>query len=107
MKNKLYGKTKDLVPIINLEKVVAELQLVLKLDSVSNEFNHKIYELQRSKLYSMVPNLLIHNEKWCKTFFGEQIELVQNTLEQKKVLIHKNNCFKLEFCFEDYEKDLH
>jgi hypothetical protein len=64
-KNKLYGKTRDLVLITKLESVISELQLVMKLDSVSNEFNHKIYELIRSKVYPMIPNLFIHNQKWC------------------------------------------
>ena len=83
-KNKLYGKTKDLVLIIKLETVISELQLVLKLDSVSNEFNHKIYELQRSKVYSMIPNLFIHNQKWCKEFFGDQIDLISDIINSGK-----------------------
>ena len=83
-KNKLYGKTKDLVLIIKLETVISELQLVFKLDSVSNEFNHKIYELQRSKVYSMIPNLFIHNQKWCKEFFGDQIDLINDIIESGK-----------------------
>ena len=83
-KNKLYGKTKDLVLITKLETVMSELQLVLKLDSVSNEFNHKIYELKRSKVYSMIPNLFIHNQKWCKEFFGDQIELINDIIEAGK-----------------------
>jgi hypothetical protein len=48
LKDKLYGKTKDAVPIIKLHNVIAELQLVLSLNSVSNEFNHKLYELKRA-----------------------------------------------------------
>ena len=83
-KNQLYGKTKDLVLIIKLENVVSELQLVLKLNSVSNEFKHKIYELQRSKVYSMIPNLFIHNQKWCAEFFGDQIELINDIIKSKK-----------------------
>ena len=91
-KNKLYGKTKDLVLITKLETVISELQLVLKLDSVSNEFNHKIYELQRSKVYSMIPNLFIHNQKWCGDFFGDQIELINDIIESGK----KSNIWELE-----------
>lgn len=34
--------------IIQLPTLIAELQLVLKLDKLSNEFNHKLYELKRS-----------------------------------------------------------
>ena len=64
--------------------MISELQLVLKLDSVSNEFNHKIYELQRSKVYSMIPNLFIHNQKWCGDFFGDQIELINDIIESGK-----------------------
>ena len=81
-KNKLYGKTKDLVLIIKMEAVIAELQLVLKLDSVSNEFNHKIYELQRSKVYSMIPNLFIHSQKWCQDFFKDQLDLINDIIEE-------------------------
>lgn len=80
-KDRLNGKTKDLVLIIKMENVIAELQLVLKLDSVSNEFNHKIYELQRSKLYSIIPNLFIHNKKWCDDFFVDQLDLFDSIIK--------------------------
>jgi hypothetical protein len=83
-KNQLYGKTKDLVLIIKLENVVSELQLALKLNSVSNEFKHKIYELQRSKVYTMIPNLFIHNQKWCEDFFRDQIELINDIIQSGK-----------------------
>jgi hypothetical protein len=53
----------------------------MKLDSISNEFNHKIYELKRSKVYSMIPNLFIHNQKWCKDFFKEQFALIGGIIE--------------------------
>ncbi len=59
------------------------MQLVLKLDSVSNEFNHKIYELKRSKLYSPITNLHVHNEKWGESFFTEQIELLEDIIHIK------------------------
>ncbi len=45
------------------------------LDSVSNEFNHKIYELKRSKLHSSIVNLFVQNEKWSQSFFTELMEL--------------------------------
>ena len=77
----MYGKTKDLVLIIKMETVIAELQLVLKLESAANEFNHKIYELQRSKVYSMIPNLFIHNQKWCQEFFKDQLDLINDIIE--------------------------
>jgi len=48
LKNRLRKGTKDVSLIIKLPKSIAELQLALKLDSVSNEFNHKIFELARS-----------------------------------------------------------
>jgi hypothetical protein len=83
-KNKLFGKTKHLILITKLGTVISELQLVLKLDSVSNEFNHKIYELQRSKVYSMLLNLFVHNQKWCGEFFGDQIDLIKNIIESEE-----------------------
>ncbi len=56
---------------------MAEFQFALKLDSVSNEFNHKIYELKRSKLYSPIVNLFVQNEKWSRDFFTELMELYE------------------------------
>ncbi len=67
--------------ITKLETVISEMQLVLKLDSVSNKFNHKIYELQRSKVYLMIPNLFIHNHKWCAEFFEDQIDRIGDIIE--------------------------
>jgi hypothetical protein len=58
--------------IIKLKKSIAELQLALKLDSVTNEFNHKIFELTRSEIHSPIINLFIHSERWGETFFTEQ-----------------------------------
>lgn len=63
---------------IKLPNSIAELQLVPKLDSVANEFNHKIYELKRSNLYSLITNLFIHNRRWSEEFFGVQAKLVED-----------------------------
>jgi hypothetical protein len=69
LKDRLAKNTKDLVTIIKFGESVAEFQFALKLDSVSNEFNHKIYELKRSKLHSPIVNLFVQNEKWSQSFF--------------------------------------
>lgn len=71
IKNRLHSHTKDMVLIIKLPHSIAELQLVLKLDSVSNEFNHKLYELLRSKIYTPIVNLVLHNQRWSESFFTE------------------------------------
>lgn len=76
LKNRLNKNTKDVTLILKLPNSVAELQLALKLDTVSNEFNHKIYELLRSKLYTPISNLCELNSKWSWAFFMEQENLV-------------------------------
>jgi hypothetical protein len=75
LKDRLAKNTKDLVTIIKFGESVAEFQFALKLDSVSNEFNHKIYELKRSNLHSPIVNLFVQNEKWSQSFFTELMEL--------------------------------
>lgn len=65
LENRLGNNTKDVVLLIKLPNTIAELQLALKLDSVLNEFNHKIYELRRSKIYACVSNLFIRGKKWA------------------------------------------
>jgi hypothetical protein len=77
LKDRLAKNTKDLVTIIKFGESVAEFQFALKLDSVSNEFNHKIYELKRSKLHSPIVNLFVQNEKWSQSFFTELMELYE------------------------------
>jgi len=47
---------------------------VLLQDPITNEFNHRIYELKRSKLYTLIANLFIHNKKWSNYFFTKQID---------------------------------
>lgn len=64
-----------MVIIAKFNESIAEFQLALKLNSVSNEFNHKIYELKRSSLYSPITNLFILNKKWSGEFFSELIDL--------------------------------
>ena len=81
VKDRLAKNTKDLVMIIQFEESVAEFQFALKLDSVSNEFNHKIYELKRSQVYSPIANLFVMNEKWSQSFFSEVTELYENVLQ--------------------------
>ena len=76
--------TNDLVFIIQLPNSIAELQLVMKLDSNANEFNHKLYELERSSTYSSITNLYILNERFCQKLFGELKDFME-TIKAMKV----------------------
>ena len=75
LKNRLNKNTKDVTLIIKLPNSVAELQLALKFDTALNEFNHRIYELIRSKIYSPITNLCVLNERWSSVFFSEKQKL--------------------------------
>lgn len=54
--------TSDLVMKILVGDVIAELQLVIDLDSAEYEFSHKLYELKRSKFFSPLTQLSVLNE---------------------------------------------
>jgi hypothetical protein len=101
LKDRLAKNTKDLVIIAKFNESIAEFQLALKLDSVSNEFNHKIYELKRSNLYSPIANLFILNEKWSRSFFYEQMDLYENVIKLEDKL-------KLDgsFKFKDFKNQI-
>ncbi len=71
-KNRLNKKTKDITLVINLPHSIAELQLALKFDTTSNDFNHKIYELLRSRIYTPLTKLYVQNENWISAFFVDQ-----------------------------------
>ena len=81
-KNRLNKKTKDLTLVINLPHSIAELQLALKFDTTSNEFNHKIYELLRSRIYTPLTNLYVQNETWSSVFFADQFEIFHEIVKQ-------------------------
>ena len=51
---------------------------------VYNEFNHKIYELKRSELYSPLTNLFVHNQKWGGTFFTNLLDPFEQVVETEK-----------------------
>ena len=57
--NRLRGKTNtsDLVLKVLVGKVVAELQLAYYHSTAVYEFNHKLYELRRSKFFSPLTTL--------------------------------------------------
>jgi hypothetical protein len=59
--NRLRKGTSDLVLKILFGKVVAELQLVINLNAAEYQFNHKIYELLRSKFFSPLAQLIHFN----------------------------------------------
>ena len=52
IKNRLKGKTSDLVINFLIGKTICELQFGIEFAVTDNEFNHKIYELLRSKFFS-------------------------------------------------------
>lgn len=54
--------TSDLVMKILVGNIIAELQLVIDLDSAEYEFNHKLYELKRSKFFSPLTQLAVLSE---------------------------------------------
>lgn len=61
LENRISMHTKDVNIHIKMKNSIAELQLTLKQDRVVNEFNHKIYELMRSKIYTFLTSLFVQN----------------------------------------------
>jgi len=57
VKNRLGKKTADLVFKILINGTVSEFQLAYEFNVVANEFNHKIYELERSKFFTCLSTL--------------------------------------------------
>jgi len=46
------------------------------MNKASNEFNHKIYELKRSKAFTPLFNLMIMNERLTEIFFTDLLEFL-------------------------------
>ena len=63
IENRLGKNTKDLVFKIEIGGIIAEFQLAYQFNVVKNEFNHKIFELCRSKFFTVVETLNVFNER--------------------------------------------
>lgn len=59
--NRLGKHTTDLVLKVEIEGIVAEFQLAMSFNVTENEFSHKIFELLRSKSYSITSTIKIFN----------------------------------------------
>lgn len=66
--NRLKKDTCDLVIKIIFGNVVAEFQLVKEANIADYDFNHKIYELKRSKFFTPLTQLMILNEDLSKDY---------------------------------------
>jgi hypothetical protein len=66
--NRLKKDTSDLVIKIIIGNVVAEFQLVKEANIADYDFNHKIYELKRSKFFTPLTQLMILNEDLSKDY---------------------------------------
>ncbi len=58
-------------------RIVAELQLVIDLESTEYEFSHLLYELARSKFFSPVTQLFILSERIFEDYIEEVEEIIQ------------------------------
>lgn len=63
LKNRLNWGTSDLVLRIRIGNTVAEFQMAINMSAAEYEFNHLIYELNRTKFFSQLTQLYILNEK--------------------------------------------
>lgn len=72
MKNRLSKNTCDFVVIMKLPKgTISEYQICYNINSVENEFNHKLYELNRTTLFTPITNLYLNHNKWSNEIFDE------------------------------------
>jgi hypothetical protein len=88
-KNRLQTSTQDFQLIFVINGTICELQLSLPMDKSANEFNHKLYELTRSKDLTVLNTLMALNEQLASKFFINELELCffiveQSTEENKK-----------------------
>jgi hypothetical protein len=73
--DRLVKKTRDFQLNFLINGTISELQLALKLDKSANEFNHKLYELERSKNLTPLITLQTVNDQLAEKFFIDQLEL--------------------------------
>lgn len=67
--NRLRKGTSDLVLKILFGDVIAEMQLVINMNSADYDFSHKLYELKRAKFYSPLTQLAFFNERISTEYF--------------------------------------
>ncbi len=82
IKNRLQSKTKDVTLVFKIDTILSEFQMALPFDHVANEFNHKLYELDRTIFYSKLTNLYLMNEKWASHLFAGLHTLVNTNGEK-------------------------
>ena len=78
--NRLEKITTDLVLKIRMEDLVCEFQLALKFNQAENEIHHKMYEVERSKVFTPVTMLFNWHNSLAKDFFSN----ADKTLEERK-----------------------
>ncbi len=71
------------------QKIVAELQLTIQTNAATYNFAHKIYELQRTKVFSKIK--IIHNyfEESRNDFAqlaSKALTLIPNTVDRANIL---------------------
>lgn len=74
--NRLRKGTSDLVLKILYGDVIAEMQLVINLNAADYEFSHKLYELQRCKLFTPLTQLAIANEDISIDYLSEALAVI-------------------------------
>jgi hypothetical protein len=81
--NRLNKPTSDLVLKILFGNTIAELQMAINLSAAENEFNHKIYELKRTKFFTPLTQLSIFNEDLSVDYLTEVAEVIQANIREK------------------------
>ena len=68
--NRLEKITTDLVLKIRMEDLVCEFQLALNFNQAENEIHHKMYEVERSKVFTPVTMLFNWHNSLVADFFN-------------------------------------
>ena len=68
--NRLSKITTDLVLKIRMEDLVCEFQLALKFNQAENEIHHKMYEVERSKVFTPVTMLFTWHDGISNDYFN-------------------------------------
>ena len=75
--NRLQKQNSDLVLKLLYGNVIAELQLVIDLESAEYEFAHKLYELVRSKFFTQLAQLTVLSDKLTEEYCREAGEVIR------------------------------
>jgi len=94
--NRLSKITTDLVLKIRMGDLVCEFQLALKFNQAENEIHHKMYEVERSKVFTPVTMLFSWHQGLANDFFKS----VESVLSERK----KKDAPKLKEKLEDLKK---